>query len=60
MQIRGPDRFAKSLAQSVKKIEDQRLFDLNLLLRSFQSPNTSSLSQKGEDPQRKADNQQRY
>ena len=58
MQISRPNRFAKSLAESMKKIEDQCFFDLDFFLRTLESPNASALTQQGVNPHSKARDQQ--
>ena len=50
MQIIGPDRFAERFTQSVQKIENQSLFDLDLFLRAFQLPDPTAQLQPGENP----------
>jgi len=58
MQIRWSNCLAKSLAQSVKEIEDERLFYLNFFLRTLESPNASPLSHQRIDPRGQACDQQ--
>jgi len=50
VQISRPDRFAKCFPETVQEIEDQGLFDLHFLVRTFESANASSLSQQRVNP----------
>ena len=58
MQIRRPDRFTKRFAKAVEKIEDQRLLNLDLFLRTFEPSNAAPLPQEYVNPQPKAGDQQ--
>ena len=50
MQVRRTNCVAERFPKSVKKIKNERFFDLNFFLRTFQSPNASPLTQQSIDP----------
>ncbi len=52
MQVVRPNRFAKSLAKAMEKIENERLLDLDLFLRTLKRAEPAALNARGNDPTR--------
>ncbi len=50
--------FGEGRAQPVEEVEDQRLFDLDLLLRPLQLPDSPALHQPGGEPSDQARDKQ--
>src|SRR2546423_8922421 len=53
MQVRRADRFRKRFTESVEKIEDQRLLDLNFFLRALELADPLALLPPTQSPARK-------
>jgi hypothetical protein len=58
MEIGCANRFGKSRTETVEKIKDERLFDLNLFLRAFERPDPAQLKKPCRQPSEKTRDEQ--